>query len=254
MMVTSTGAAGGNPADPYFRSYLVIRTAVGVMGILLPAVLILGEALLRGPVQVRGSLSAYYHTSVRDFFVCILCVTGVLLITYLAGNRGTLAYWVSSVAGVAVLGVAFIPTGRPDLPPGAVPCGHASLPAPAGCTAVQQRLGETLAATIHFGCAAVFIVSLAVMSYLFTTPRKVVGLNPGKPSKRALHYSCSTVIGLAVVLVAIGSPLKWHIWILTPLYVAEVASVLAFAASWLAEGEDLRGLLPMPLRRSLNPT
>lgn len=244
----------GNPEDPYFRSYLVIRTAVGIMGILLPLVLILSEVLLKGTVQVRGSLSAYYHTSARDFFVCILCVTGVLLITYLAGQRRSFAYWASSVAGFAVLGVAFIPTGRPDLPPGAVPCGHASSPAPTGCTAIQQWLGETPAATIHFGCAAVFIVGLAVMSFCFASPRKAAGLSPPKPPKRFLQYSCGVVIMLAVVLVAVGSPLKWHIWILTPLYVGEVLSVLAFGASWLAEGEDLRGLLRSPLRRSLNPT
>src|SRR5262249_20760359 len=160
-------------------------------------------------VQVRGSLSAYYHTSMRDFFVGILCVTGVLLITYLAGQR-TPAYWVSSVAGFAVLGVAILPTQRPDLPPGAVLCGHSSSPAPPGCTAIQQLFGETLTATIHFSCAVVFIVGLAVMSFLFATPRKAVGLDPGKPPKRLLHYSCGIVIVLAVALVAVGNILRWH--------------------------------------------
>ena len=36
-------------------------------------------------VHVRGSLSAYYHSSMQDIFVGSLCVTGLLLITYMAG-------------------------------------------------------------------------------------------------------------------------------------------------------------------------
>jgi hypothetical protein len=262
-MVTSTraaaagspdGAGNNNVGDPYFRSYRVIRTVVGIMGILLPLILVVGEIFLDGTVRVRGSLSAYYHTSMRDFFVGILCVTGVLLITYLAG-QGIPAYWVSTVAGFAVLVVAFIPTQRPGLQSGDVRCGPSASPTPVGCTAVQQRLGETLTATIHFSCAAVFIVGLAVMSFLFAaTRRKTVGLDPGKPRRQFLHYACGSVIVLALAFLAVANLLGWHhIWVLTPLYIAEVVSVLAFGISWLAEGASLRSLMPPPLRRSPNP-
>src|SRR5262249_6477929 len=158
----------------------------------------------------------------------ILCVTGILLITYLAGQR-TPAYWVSTVAGVAVLGVAFFPTQRPNLPPGAVLCGPSSSPTPVGCTALQQRLGETLVATVHYVSAGVFVVGLAVMSFLFAARREVAGLDPGKPRKRFLHYACGSVIVLALLFVAVANILGWHhIWILTPLYIGEVVSVLAF--------------------------
>ena len=258
IMATSTeivagspgGAGNNNSGDPYFRSYRVIRTAVGIMGILLPVILVVGEFFLVGTVQVRGSLSAYYHTSMRDFFVGILCVTGVLLITYLAGQH-TPAYWASTVAGLAVLGVAFIPTERPDLPPGAVMCGPSASPTPVGCTALQQRLGETPAATIHFIFAAIFILGLAAVSFLFAVARReATGLDSGKPVKRLLHYACGGVIVVAVVFVAVAGLLGWHhIWILTPLYIGEVVSVLAFGISWLAEGASLRSIMPLPLRR-----
>src|SRR6266496_784753 len=76
-----------DPAVLYARSYLLIRTVVGVIGILLPLAFILGEAVfLGGGVQVRGSISAFYHTSMRDIFVGALCVVGLLLITYMAGQ------------------------------------------------------------------------------------------------------------------------------------------------------------------------
>src|SRR5260370_7649342 len=123
-----------NNADPavlYVRSSLLIRTVVGFIGILLPIVLIIGEAyFLKGGVHVRGSLSAYYHTSMQDIFVGSLCVTGFLLITYMAGMPRSWGFWLSLLAGVAVLAVVFFPPWPPRVPRGAPPCGsHPSPPA-----------------------------------------------------------------------------------------------------------------------------
>lgn len=45
-----------DPAVLYVQSFLLIRTIVGFIGILLPVVLIVGEAFfLKGGVHVRGS-------------------------------------------------------------------------------------------------------------------------------------------------------------------------------------------------------
>lgn len=69
----------------YARSYLLIRLVVGGIGILLPTLLfVLDGLVLKGGLSVRGSLSAYYHSGARDLFVAGLCVTGFLLITYMA--------------------------------------------------------------------------------------------------------------------------------------------------------------------------
>ena len=66
-----------NRAVPYALSLLPIRATVGIIGIPLPLILIIGEVfLLRGGVQVRGSISAYCHTSMRDMLVTGPCVIG----------------------------------------------------------------------------------------------------------------------------------------------------------------------------------
>jgi hypothetical protein len=97
---------------------------VGFLGILLPILFIIGEAFfLRGGVHVRGSLSAYYHTSMQDIFVGGLCVIGFLLVTYTAGEPRTWDFVASLIAGIALLGVVFFPTSRSGLPPGAPACG-----------------------------------------------------------------------------------------------------------------------------------
>lgn len=73
--------------DAYTYSYRIIRLVVGFLGILLPVIFIIGEAaFLKGGVQVRGSLSAYYHSPMQDFFVGGLCITGLMLATYMGGE------------------------------------------------------------------------------------------------------------------------------------------------------------------------
>src|ERR671910_2361882 len=105
-----------DPRVLFARTYLLIRTVVGFVGVLLPFAFIIGEAFfLRGGVHVRGSISAYYHTSMRDMFVAGLCVTGFLLATYRSSEVRKPEFWLSLVAGIAVIGVVFFPTGRPGL-------------------------------------------------------------------------------------------------------------------------------------------
>ena len=117
-----------DPAVLYAVSYLVTRAIIGILGVLLPVAFIIGEAYLSGSVKVRGSLSAYYHTSMRDVFVAGLCVIGFFLITYLSGETKTRDFRLSLLAGVAVLFVVFFPTKRPDLAPDAPLCGVTPLP------------------------------------------------------------------------------------------------------------------------------
>lgn len=227
----------GNRADPavlFARSYLLIRTIVGLIGIVLPFVFILGEAFfLRAGVHVRGSISAYYHTSMRDIFVGGLCVIGFLLASYMAGQNKRTDYTLSLVAGVAVIGVALFPTSRPGLAADAPRCG--TMPAPSGCTPVQQWLGETLAASVHFSFAAVFILCLAAICFYFAN-HEVNRPDGGSARAARLQRSCGVVILAAVGWVGLGGILGATIWELTPLYLGEVVSVWAFALSWLVNG------------------
>ncbi|GAA2611899.1 hypothetical protein GCM10010399_48480 [Dactylosporangium fulvum] len=90
----------------YLRSYLLMRAVIGFVGVALPFVLVLGDwALEHGSLLAKGSLSAYFYSGMRDVFVGCLCVTGVFLMTYKVFEH-TLDNLLSSVAGVAALGVA----------------------------------------------------------------------------------------------------------------------------------------------------
>ncbi len=238
---------GDDPRVLYVRSYLLIRTAVGALGALLPTLLFLIEwAFLRGDATVRGSLSAYYFTPARDLFVGVLCTAGVLLVTYLAGQVRTWDFWLSSLAGVAALGVAFFPTERPGVAPSAPMCG--ATPTPRGCTALQQAWGETTVAAIHFASAAVFILALAAICFVFAHRD---ARHDVRRARVVFHRACGTAILVAVGWILLGLVAPLDVAGLTPLYLGEVVALYAFAASWLVKGHDLSRLLPERLRARL---
>jgi hypothetical protein len=99
------------------------RTAIGVLGVALPPALLIW-AVNQG---VQGSLSAYYYTAGRDWFVGTLCIIGVFLIFYQyrpqhpelakshrpAIRSGRADAYLGKCAGAAAVLVALLPTTPP---------------------------------------------------------------------------------------------------------------------------------------------
>jgi hypothetical protein len=208
------------------RSYLIMRTAVGVIGVALPFALVFVDGvLLDGDPFLRTSLSAYYYSGARELFVGGLSAIGVFLITYKVAEAN-LDNTLSLLAGAAVAFVALFPTGRAgDF---------------VGVTALQDHLGETAVATVHFIAAGAFILSLAVLSYLF-------GKREGPPNPRRghrsptfwrnYHWSCAGIIGLALIWCGVTE--AFDVGPSRSLLYGEVAAVWAFGASWLWKGLEL---------------
>lgn len=228
--------------NAYTDSYRIIRLVIGFLGILLPVIFIIGEIVfLKGGVQVRGSLSAYYHSSMQDAFVGGLCVIGLMLATYMAGEPRTWDFWVSLLAGIAVLGVVFFPTSRPPELASSGTCGSSNA---IGCSSVESILGEHQTALVHAACAVAFIICLAIMSLLFGLAEVITDNERSMSSGQDIQgrfWSPArfwTHSGLALVILAAGA---WAFWgaelgALKPLYVGEVAAVWAFGVSWLLAG------------------
>ncbi len=97
---------------------------------------------------------------------------------------------------------------------------------------------------IHGVCAIVFIFFLAVMSFLFATSevlsRAERNTPPGQPAPRAFQKPAFFWIQsiCTLVILAAGAWAFWgaNIGPLTRLYIGEVASVWAFALSWILAG------------------
>jgi hypothetical protein len=102
-------------------SYTMLRQAVGIMGMALPFVLILG-AWLFFHTCLRGSISAYYYTHMRDVLVGTLWVIGFFLLSYHGPDgRNSIDDWAGNLACIFAVGASLFPTdppGSPTNPPG----------------------------------------------------------------------------------------------------------------------------------------
>jgi hypothetical protein len=208
-------------ASPYVRSYLIMRTLVGLLGIAVPVLLVFGEPILFDdrPFPL-GSLSAYYYSGAREVFVGSLFAIGGFLITYKIADHS----WeniVSIVAGLAVVTVALFPTGRPG----------AGVP----LTPLQAGLGESAVERVHYGAGAIFFTSLALISYLFSR----AGPQTGRRSPafwRRFHLACCGLILAALALALAHLVLDWPG---KGLLIAETVAVWAFGLSWLMKGFEI---------------
>jgi hypothetical protein len=93
--------------DHMLGSYFGLRKGMVLIAFAFPLILWIG-AFLIGEGGLQGSLSAYYHTGMRNWFVGLLVAIGACL--YLYKGFSTSENVSLNVAGLLVVGVAMIPT------------------------------------------------------------------------------------------------------------------------------------------------
>jgi hypothetical protein len=198
-------------------SCLGLRRGIGFLSLALPIVLILGNRWLDGG-GLRGSISDYYFTVMRDYFVGTMCALGVLLVSYRYRREDN---YLSNAVAVFAIGVALFPTA----PSGANP------------TAAQTLVGY-----VHLACATLFFLGMACFS-LFLFPRTETGLipTPQKRQRNAVYRVCGIAIVGCLVLVVVTnvvftSNLRDQVH---PVFWLESIAVWAFSVSWLVKGEFL---------------
>jgi hypothetical protein len=219
----------------YVRAFLAVRALIGLLGVLLPVVLVFADDRVFGENPVpRDSLSRYYYSGVREWFVGTLAATGAFLVAYKASER-SLDNLLSVVAGAAAALIALFPTGRPAANP------------PLPLTPLQNLLGEPAVKVVHFAASGVFIVSLGVLSVTF-------GIREGRRQRRVgkrppdfwrlYHFACAATIGAALLWIAITMGL--HVGPRWSLLVGEWVSAWAFGLSWALKGLEMDTLFGRP--------
>lgn len=200
-------------------SYLVLRKAIGVLGIALPFVLVFGQILFYES-GVASSISSYYYTGMRDVFVGFLCAIAVFLMSYKGYERkDDLAGDLACVFGV---GVALFPTS-PDV----------------GATPLQQWVGWA-----HLAFAAAFFVTLAYISLcLFTKTGSMKPPTRKKQQRNLVYRACGgTMLGCLVLIALVelvpGIDLS-EIKRRDPVFWLEALAIVAFGVSWLVKGEGI---------------
>ena len=189
-------------------SHNVLRKLIGWSGIFLPFILAIGNWISAG-TSPPGSLSGYYYTDMRNFFVGGLCALGVFLLAYRGYERAD--GLITDVAGVSLVLVALCPTKPLERS-----LHH--------LTVRQDAVGD-----FHVVCAITALLALGVMALRFARAQQRFQI--------VIYRVCGIVIFCCVLLAAAASFVfesisssPWQVLL------CEVVAMLASGISWLVPG------------------
>jgi hypothetical protein len=202
-----------------------LRLPVGILGLFTPLPFMVFEARSSGlgRIAVRGSLSAYYHTPMREFLVVDFVAVALLLIVEGRRTRKTLESWPNLAGGLSLLGVVFFPTWRDVEKP---PCSLSHAFPPTSCAWIEEAWGEALVAHVHQACAIVFTVSLLSLTFLFAQASGMQGCR--KRRQWVLGSAAMALLSSSSALLSARLGLGLGLWL------GEVLTVWLFAGSCLA--------------------
>lgn len=188
------------------RSYKELRKTVGLIGMLLPFVMLFGGLIFKTPFQ--PSISDYYYTVMGDVFVGALCSVALFLFFYTGyDNTDNI---LGNIAGFFALGVALFPTSQGD--------------------------NIDLKGVVHVASAASLFIILALFSYFRFT--KGDRKNPQKLKRNIVYRLCGIVMSLAIL-----SLVFYYVFtdknIEHFVFYMEAVSLFFFGLSWLTKGGDL---------------
>jgi len=217
------------PPNTFVISYLTLRKAIGWLGLLLPFVLIFGNALANalydyeyGCSIFKSSVSHYYYTRMGEVFVGTIFAFALFLFCYKGPEK--IDSRLSNIAGLFALGIALFPTSSEEA---------------ITCNLRNYTSSETIG-NIHFACAALFFLTLAHMSFWIFTKSGPIK-TPQKIKRNFIYRTCALVMVGTLAIIAV-----YVLWIRDanaslenyyPIFWLEAIALVAFGFSWLIKGE-----------------
>lgn len=224
------------------RTYFALRTAAGLIAVLLPLILV-GWGVRHGIARnAMSSLSAFYWLSqlpplavdalLRNWFVGSLTAVGVCLLVY--QGYGALENWLLNLAGIAAIVVALAP----------MPCANA----------LDPRLYSSLCGAfpagrlpIHYIAAVAFFLLIGATIW-FCADDTLVELRPKVRSRWQRRYKAFAVAMMVAPLLAFLSAAEEvrTIWV-------EVAGVWVFSIYWFTKSYELSRISMLEPRKGPAP-
>lgn len=214
------------------QSFYRVRRLLGYLGFLLPLLLIIGVFL--PVVDMKPSISDFYHTVLRDLFVGVLITMGVFLVSYQGYERKEGEPFsdniLATVAGIMAFGVALFPNETE----------HQTTD-----TLSQEILGIQAAVTAHYICAVIFLFCLGAFCFMRFAQTSDL-------ARRKIYIRCGRIIVVAAAFAVAFSAVKrfgpdaYKVVIdnTAAIFWAETVAVWAFSYAWLIKGHfDELGLV-----------
>jgi hypothetical protein len=198
--------------DTLVHSYLFLRRAVGILGLLLPVVLIGGKALIQGG-PLLDSISDYVYSDMRGVLIGTMAAIGVFLLSY--RGYGRVDDVVADVAAVGAIGVALFPTtpftGQPST--------------------AAQAVG-----TVHIVSAAIFFAALIIFCLVLFTRSDSARPTGRKQARNVVYIACGIIMLACLITIGI---VEWVVHVGGVVLWLESAAVMAFGVAWLVKGETI---------------
>jgi len=201
-------------------TYVNLRVGMALLAFSLPVMLIVWSMFKGEPIL--PSISAYYHTPMRDLFVGTLVAIGAFL--YLYKGFSDKENKALNCAGIFAVGVAFLPTCVPEL---------------AGMTEQMCNQGSRCVVKwLHRISAFLFFIPVAYVS-TFRGKDTVELIEDENTKKRYLRlYQCIGPLMITMPLIAAvffiikGSD--------STIFFVETAAIWAFALFWITKVAELK--------------
>ncbi len=203
--------------------YLQIRKIIGLLGMLLPVILVVGNYFLGNCTYIQMSISQYYYTDIGDVFIGILFAISIFLFTY--NGYDSRDNWAGNFACIFGLAAAIFPTNMKNPVPA---CNFSLVPNPF----------PNYFQYIHTGAAVVFFIILAYFS-LFLFTKGEANPTSTKKTRNKIYKTCGYIIiacFLVLFLIFINKSLKESLESYKPIFVLETIILWAFGFSWLVKG------------------
>lgn len=214
-------------------SFIAVRRFVGIIGVLLPFLLILYSLMIDGSGPKR-TISSYFYSGGREILVGSLFGLGVFLYAYKGFSKDTRQpsdKLISRAAAICAIGIAFFPMSfaNSDATVKPVP------------TWMQSIFGEGLCYALHGASALIFFACLATFC-LVNFQRHKPGSEPD-PEKK-VRNGIFTFLGCVIILATIGFLLGSFLQFDSAfVFWMESIAVWAFGISWLIKGEAMEKAL-----------
>jgi len=217
-----TAAAEGSKPEPELITVKYLRTLIGIMGMILAGFLAVGSAVFgQCDLEFQPSISHYYFTNMRDFFVGTLFAVAVFLFCYKGHNK-----WDNRASTLAAI-FAFITALLPTDVEHCTSCRHW----------VVSFLDFSGRGYFHLVSASLFLLTLALMSIFLFTISDQSQLPPRKKTRNRVYYFTGISIIVCLIGAGLSIVLKLNEKVDFPFVFAfEAASLVAFGVSWLTKG------------------
>lgn len=219
----NTNMIMGNRSQSLIVSYLSMRRFIGFLGIVLPIIVVFGGFIQNG-IVVLDSISNYYYTNMRDFFVGLLFGISLFLMSYSGYEK--IDNIVGNLSGLFAMGIILFPVS--------MYCGK-------DVKVGIFLINDNISGIIHLIFSALFFLSLSFNSIFLFTRHAPGPVSKEKKQRNIIYRFCGIIMIFSMLCIIIFTTFlkTTFLYKIHPVLILESVALLAFGISWLVKGHTL---------------